>query len=274
LIQGGFLSKEDRRRVKHCERSGADILGEREREVREFFDSQSESYPRFFSLQTHTGAACLFQHRLVRSAELLCGSHGTLLDCASGTGEITRAVIANSQFERAVINDFSPRMIERCREAFGEAMPAGSVTWTIHNVFDLGGIFRSGAFDVILCLGLIAHCGQFPRLMQEMSSLLKPGGTMLIQSSLLDHFSGRVVKYVAQSKLKRTNYVVESFYLKGILDEAKSAGFEVVTTDRFGLCLPFADRLLSPVNYWLERKFMATRPPSGGEALILLRKTA
>jgi ubiquinone/menaquinone biosynthesis C-methylase UbiE len=153
---------------------------------------------------------CLFQHRLVRSAELLCGSHGTLLDCASGTGEITRAVIANSQFERAVINDFSPRMIERCREAFGEAMPAGSVTWTIHNVFDLGGISRSGAFDVILCLGLIAHCGQFPRLMQEMSSLLKPGGTMLIQSSLLDHFSGRVVKYVAQSKLKRTNYVVAS----------------------------------------------------------------
>lgn len=256
------------------ERSGTDILGERERVVREFFDNQSDSYPRFFSPRSHTGAAYLFQHRLVRSVELLRGSRGALLDCASGTGEITRAVIANSQFERAVINDFSPRMIRRCRETLGEAINAGKTTWSICDVFDLGETFGSGEFDVILCLGLIAHCGRLPRLMREMDSLLKPGGALLIQSSLLDHFGDRIVTYVAQSKLTRVNYVVESFYLKDILDEAKSAGFEVVVIDRFGLCLPFGDRLLGPVNYWLEKKFMARCSSSGGEALILMRKIA
>ena len=241
--------------------------------VRDFFDRQAESYSGFFSPLSFTGSAVLFQHRLALSVEMTRGSRGALLDCASGTGEITRAVIAASQFDSATVNDFSPAMLERCR-ATCIGLPINTVNWSGRSVFDFPDAFQANSFDVALCLGLIAHCGNLPALLRSVALVLKPGGVALVQSSLLDHFGDRITKFISQATWRRVGYKVHSFYLRDILDEAAASGLRPLEIRRFGVGIPFGDRLMRPVNYRIEKKFALACRRNGGEAVILLRKFA
>jgi ubiquinone/menaquinone biosynthesis C-methylase UbiE len=253
-------------------RIAGQIDGKTDRAVRSFFDDQAAHYSKFFSLETRTGAAVLFQARMALCVDMLAGRSGALVDCASGTGEISRAVALACPWERILINDLSPLMIERCRKLMSDVAAEKRVSWSVGSVFDLNRSLQGSTFDAALCLGLIAHCGRLPQLLREVQQLLNQGGVLVLQSSLLDHPGDFITKFVARSFLFSGDYRVEGFHLSTILAEAGRAGFEVVAVRRFGVCVPFGDRILGRVNYWLERKFALHLERSGGEALIVLKK--
>jgi ubiquinone/menaquinone biosynthesis C-methylase UbiE len=240
--------------------------------VQLFFDRQAGCYSDFFREDTRSGAAVLFRTRLALCVAMLRGRKGSLIDCASGTGEISRAVALASCWEHVFINDLSPLMIERCRAVMSDIPANTRITWNVGSVFDLNNVLKTSRFDVALCLGLIAHCGRLPELLREVRALLKRDGVLILQSSLLDHPGDFITKFAARSFLMRGNYRVEGFRLKTILNAALYAGFEPLAIRRFGLCLPFGDRILGRANYWLERKLALRLDRSGGEALIMLRK--
>jgi ubiquinone/menaquinone biosynthesis C-methylase UbiE len=237
--------------------------------VRAFFDEHAENYSCFFNTETPTGGAELFRTRMALCVAMLADRSGALIDCASGTGEITRAVALSSNWTQIYINDLSPSMIKRCRDVMSDVPATARVSWNVGSVFDLSKDRIGGTFDVALCLGLIAHCGRLPQLLQIVHELLKSGGVLLLQSSLLDHPGYFVTKFVSRF---RRGYAVEGFYLRDILTQANRAGFEPVAIKRFGLCLPFGDRILGRLNYWLERKLALRLSNKGGDVLILLRK--
>jgi hypothetical protein len=70
------------------------------------------------------------------------------------------------------------------------------------------------------------------------------------------------------------DYEVESFDLKTIVTAASNVAFIMEDIRRFGVCLPFGDRLLGIINYQIERKFALHCRQRGGEALMLFRKSA
>jgi SAM-dependent methyltransferase len=242
--------------------------------VRDSFDQQSHQYHNLFSATTNTGAAFLFRCRLDLTAEMLGNSRGAFLDCASGTGEITRAVIEKSQFELVAINDFSAQMVHYCRRTVGNLVPPDRIKWCVEDAFSLPNHFGVGRFDVVLCLGLIAHTGRLPVLMSCIASLLQPDGIFLLQSSLSDNLGVRIAGLIGRTPLRRFKYQLESFDLDKILVAAEMAGLEMIGIRRYGVCLPFGDRLLGPLNYWLEKKWALRCRRRGGEALMLFRKTA
>jgi ubiquinone/menaquinone biosynthesis C-methylase UbiE len=248
------------------------IDGKNDQAVRSFFNQQSAYYSNFFSAGTQTGAAVLFRVRMALCVEMLAGRSGALIDCASGTGEISRAVAFACPWKHIFLNDLSPLMIERCHEVMSDFPAETRVSWNVGSVFDLNKTLNGSRFDVALCLGLIAHCGRLPQLLREVRELLKEDGVLALQSSLLDHTGVFITNLAARSFLLGGDYRVECFRLKTILAEAGRAGFEPVAVRRFGVCLPFGDRILGRVNYWLERKFALRLDRSGGEALIILRK--
>ena len=237
--------------------------------VQSFFDRQAVSYSNFFSEETKTGAAVLFRMRMALSVQMLAGRDGAILDCASGTGEITREVALANNWNSIFVNDSSPSMIERCRSVMAD-LP--NVRWNVGNVFDLGATLEGQSYDAVLCLGLIAHCGRLPALLRVIRGLLKKDGVLLLQSSLLDHPGDFITKFAARSIFRRGNYRVNGFYLARILADTDQAGFDLVEIRRFGLCFPFGDRILGRLNYWLETKFAHNLNRSGGESLILLKK--
>ncbi len=77
---------------------------------------------------------------------------------------------------------------------------------------------------------------------------MKKDGVLLLQSSLLDHPGDFITKFAARSIFRRGNYRVNGFYLASILADADQAGFDLVEIRRFGLCLPFGDRILGSIE--------------------------
>lgn len=241
--------------------------------IQDFFEEQQNSYSAFFDPATRTGAAVLFQLRRDIAAELANGRGGRMLDLATGTGEITAAVAEAARVMFAHLNDLSQGMLAVCRRRFevGESAPA--TVFTQQDAFALLEEFEPETFDLILSLGLIAHTGKLDRLLTLAARALSPGGAVLLQSSLTDHLGARITALYARSPLRAARYRVSVYSKADIETAAARAGLTVAALRRFGVCLPFGDKLPWAVNYQLERAW-AAKCGKGGEALFLLRKSA
>jgi len=241
--------------------------------VTKFFGQQAESYSAFFDSNTRSGAAVLFQLRRRLAVELLSGEKPrVLLDIATGTGEITYAIASLFEFDDLLLNDISPEMLRSCQRLFNERLPVGNITWTNEDAFEL--LTKEGAdrFDVILCLGLIAHTGRLPELLAQVFTCLRRGGVLVLQTSLTDHPGGWITALYARSQFRRMPYKISPFSKDEILAAAATAGFEFAEMRRYGLCLPFGDRILGQINHRLEAAYAETLSKRGGEALFKFRK--
>lgn len=241
--------------------------------VAEFFDKQSEDYAKFYRADTKTGAAFLFQLRCRLATEMLSGETiGAFLDLATGTGEITQAIALSRDIAGLVLNDISPAMLKVCQRRFGKRPLRGEITWTNQDAFELLRTAQPNRFDAVACLGLIAHTGRLEDLLRLAFASVRPGGVLLLQSSLTDHFGAWATAAYARSPLRRTRYKVSAYSKHDILVAAGKAGFEVADLRRYGLCLPFGDRVLGSVNHQLEVRYAEALTRSGGDALVKLRK--
>lgn len=226
-----------------------------------------------FDSNRHSGTAVLFKLRCRLVVELLSGEEPhALLDIATGSGEITYATAASFEFDDLLLNDISPKMLRLAQRAFNDRLPVGNITWTNEDGFEL--LTKAGAdrFDVILGLGLIAHTGRLPELLARVFTCLRRGGVLVLQSSLTDHPGAWVTALYARSPFRRVPYKVTTFSKNEILAAAATAGFELAEMRRYGLCLPFGDRILGQINHRLEEAYAETLSERGGEALFKLRK--
>ena len=101
---------------------------------------------------------------------------------------------------------------------------------------------------------------------------LRPGGAILLQSSLDDHLGVRLIGAYANSSLRRTPHKHSRYRLASLRRAAAIAGLEVAAERRFGVCVPFGDRLLGRANYWLEARCAARMRGCGGEIVLKLRR--
>ncbi len=79
--------------------------------VRKLFTETSKEYARLF-LSKKTGKNFIFRQRLSLATMAALGKSGQVLDCATGSGEITAAIIAAGRFDRATLLDVSPQMLD------------------------------------------------------------------------------------------------------------------------------------------------------------------
>ncbi len=241
--------------------------------VREFFEQQAESYSAFFDSETLSGAAVLFQLRRRLTIELLSGEKPrALLDIATGTGEITYAVAATFEFDDLLLNDISPGMVRSCQRVFNARSLAGNITWTNEDAFELLARQPPDRFDIILCLGLIAHTGRLQELLADIFTCLRPGGVLIVQSSLTDHLGVWITTLYARSPFRRMRHKVRAFSREEIVGAAAAAGFEFAEMRRYGFCLPFGDRILGRLNHRLEAAYAERLRKRGGDALFKFRR--
>src|SRR5947207_7714357 len=84
-------------------------------------------------------------------------------------------------------------------------------------------------FDLILCLGLIAHVGRLETLLSHLKSMLTPGGRIILQTTLTDHVGTRIVRALtARRELARRGYRVSWFSQRDIADACHNAGLRIV----------------------------------------------
>jgi 2-polyprenyl-3-methyl-5-hydroxy-6-metoxy-1,4-benzoquinol methylase len=239
--------------------------------VTAYFDKLPQTHKRQFT-RSASGANFNFQMRLRLACELAGASAGRLLDCASGTGEITCAVLKSGRFSHATVVDISPAMLQNAKELLSTQITNTQLEFVHSNVFDFN---PSGfSFDLILCLGLIAHLGRLEILLRHLKSMLTPGGRIILQTTLTDHIGTRVVRAVtARRELAQRGYHISWFSRRDIAVACAGAGLRVLEMRRHSLGIPFGDRLWPWANFQLEKRLQRWASRHGADAIYLLAPT-
>ncbi len=220
--------------------------------VAAYFDKHAETHKRQF-VQSGSGASFYFQKRLTLACELAGGSAGRLLDCAAGSGEITCALLRSGRFSHATIVDISPAMLQSAEELLTSQITNAELEFIKSDVFTFKP--SDSNFDLILCLGLIAHVGRLDVLLAHLKSMLTPSGRIMLQTTLTDHAGTRIVRALTTRP-----------------DACHAAGLRIVEMRRHSLGVPFGDRFWPWANYQLETRLQKWSSRHGADAIYLLER--
>ncbi len=236
--------------------------------VAEYFDKLPETHRRQFE-ERASGANFNFQQRLTLARELAGASSGRLLDCAAGTGEITCALLKSNRFDHATVVDVSPAMLQSAKDLLTSQIKNAELKFVQSDVFNFKPC--NSHFDLILCLGLIAHTGRLDILLPHLKSMLASGGRIILQTTLTDHVGTRVVRALSsRSELARRGYRISWFSQQNIFDACDRAGLQILKARRHTVGVPFGDRLWPWANFHLESRLEKWARRHGADAIYLL----
>ena len=236
--------------------------------VATYFDKLPETHKRQFEKRA-SGANFNFQQRLTLACELGSASSGRLLDCAAGTGEITCALLRSGRFTHATVVDISATMLQSAKELLTSQITNAELEFVQSDVFNFEP--SDSRFDLILCLGLIAHTGRLDILLPHLKSMLTSGGRIILQTTLTDHLGTRIVRAVSsRSELVQRGYRISWFSQRNISDACDGAGLRILATRRHGFGVPFGDRLWPWANFQLETRLAKWASRHGADAIYLL----
>ena len=239
--------------------------------VAAYFEKLPQIHKRQFE-QKASGASFNFRKRLTLTCELAGASAGRLLDCGAGTGEITCALLKSGRFSHATIVDISSAMLQSAKELLSSQITNTELEFVHSDVFN----FKppDSRFDLVLCLGLIAHIGRLDVLLPHLKSMLTPGGRIILQTTLTDHLGTRIVRALtARRELARRGYRIFWFSQQDIADACHAAGLRIVEIRRHSLGIPFGDRLWPWANFQLETRLQNWASRQGADAIYVLARS-
>jgi ubiquinone/menaquinone biosynthesis C-methylase UbiE len=238
--------------------------------VAAYFDKHAETHKRQF-VGSGSGASFYFQKRLTLTCELAGTSTGRLLDCASGSGEITCALLKSGRFTHATIVDISPVMLQSAKELLTSQITNVELEFVHSDIFNFKP--SDSRFDLVLCLGLIAHIGRLDVLLPHLKSMLAPGGRIILQATLIEHVGARIVRALtARRELAQRGYRISWFSQRDIADACHAAGLRIVEMRRHSMGIPFGDRLWPWANLQLETRLQKWASRHGADAIYLLER--
>jgi ubiquinone/menaquinone biosynthesis C-methylase UbiE len=239
--------------------------------VATYFDKLSENHKGQFG-DRESGASFYFRTRLRLTCELASGSGGRLLDCAAGTGDITCALLESGRFNHATVVDVSPAMLQSAKELLTSQIKNAEVEFVQSDLFNFKP--SDAHFDLILCLGLIAHTGRLDILLPHLKSMLTAGGRIILQTTLVDHFGTRIIRALSsRGELAQRGYRISWFSERDIKDACSNAGLQILQKRQHSLGIPFGDRIWPSVNFQLEKRLHQWSSRHGADALYLLAAT-
>jgi len=237
--------------------------------VLELFDSFTEGYSDHFSRKP-SARTYSFRKRLSLACELTASLSGRMLECAAGTGEITHALLQSGRFTEASIVDISPQMLASTKRILTEHEHAVRCDFVNSDIFK----YRPECgepYELIVCLGLVAHTGRLGELLEHLRSMLAEEGALLLQTSLEDHLGNRIVRALTSRRYaSRFGYSIAYYRHQHILDACQEAGLKVSDMRRHTVGIPFGDRVWARGNYNVERRLESWAAKHGSDALYLL----
>lgn len=239
--------------------------------VKSFFQSQVIDYARNFE-PLKTGVNFQFNERLRLANSLSKEYSDKFLDCAVGTGEIAQSILSNQHFQSVDLVDISANMLTRTQDLLCSIPDSQNFNFIEDDIFRFleKAIQSQKQYNLILCLGLIAHVGKLDLLLDLLSQcLLADNGRLILQTTLLDHLGTRFLKrFTANRYYHEKGYSISYFYLDDIISSAKNSGLNAVEIIKFGLSIPGADRIFPKANFYLEQWTQSWQREYGSEALI------
>ena len=239
--------------------------------VKKHFDHLSSIYSQNY-IEENSGKNYDFRKRLELVMQEVSKETGCLLDCACGTGEITSQVLDDGNFSKVVICDISQEMLEIAKSRLDRKVQTSNILFEEVDIFEYIPD-KSFKFDVILCLGLLAHTGELKALLQHLKSMLDENGKIFLQSSLLDHWGVKFTRFFT-SKIffEKNDYKISYFTREDIEKCAQECGLIVKKTKRYNLGIPFGDRISKSWNFWAETHMEKFAAMHGSDAIFVISR--
>ena len=202
-------------------------------------------------------------------------SPARILDIGCGDGSLSLQLLKGQT--RLVLLDLSEQMLATARAnvpaEFGENVEAlcGDL---------MSAELEPGKFDLILCMGVLAHVDSPEDFIRKVCSLLRPGGSAVVTVSCGRHFFGRLRKLYLQIRdtIKRPLYRVKWLAAADVIGTFASQGVRVTKSFRYNFPAPGMDRMLTNDRlYRAIRKRHGTVEHNrlaslGSEYILCLRK--
>jgi 2-polyprenyl-3-methyl-5-hydroxy-6-metoxy-1,4-benzoquinol methylase len=165
-----------------------------------------------------------------------------ILDIGCGDGSMSLTLLSSKN--RLTLVDISGSMLSIARSR----IPSG----LLPNVEIVNEDFMSAklvprSYDLILCIGVLAHADSPSALVDKVTSLLRPGGTVVMESTDANHFTNRaaVLYHRLLGLLRRPTYALNLVSAAKVIEMYRSRGLKLSAIYRYNLpAFPGMDRFV------------------------------
>src|SRR5207342_659366 len=127
-----------------------------------------------------------------------------------------------------------PAMLQSAKDLLTSQVKNAELAFIQSDVFNFKP--SDSRFDLILCLGLIAHTGRLDILLPYLRSMLALVGRIILQTTITDHLGTRIVRaFTSRSELARRGYRISWFSQRDISDACDRAGLRILETRRHSI---------------------------------------
>lgn len=177
----------------------------------------------------------------------------SVLDMPCGTGDMSVGLLDRSN--KLTLIDISENMLSLAKSKISAEH--------LHKTELINGDFFKlplpvKSFDLVICLGLLAHVDSPQALLHKLSSLVAPGGLLIIQNTDASHPYSHLIRLYLGLKglLKKQPYKLNKVKASLVEDTLKQNGFELVSCYRYNQSfLGFSNLFSNQRKYDLTRRF-------------------
>ncbi|HUY12651.1 MAG TPA: class I SAM-dependent methyltransferase [Terriglobia bacterium] len=188
-----------------------------------------------------TGFNIRIRQETVRS--LVAGSRfDRILDIGCGNGTISLPLLRPDN--RLLLLDVSSTMISIARSNVPAEL-AGNVQLLNANV--MAAPLEPRAYDLIVCLGVLAHVDSPPATIAKIASLLRPGGSLILEFTDSFHPAGLLIVLYHRllDAFRPSPYALNLLSHRDVFDMLKTSNLRLVSAYRYSLWLPGLHKLFS-----------------------------
>jgi ubiquinone/menaquinone biosynthesis C-methylase UbiE len=175
------------------------------------------------------------------------GDFKDILDIGCGSGAIS-APLLNPQRHLTLL-DLSSNMLSIARSQIPAEL-APNVEFV--NQDFLAAEFKPSSFDLVICLGVLAHVNSPSDTLARVASVLRPGGTLILEWTDSRHLMGRINWYYNSlaALIAPPTYQVNLLSSAEVISIAKKHGFCSISEYRYALPLPKTAWMVTPADLY------------------------
>jgi len=195
-------------------------------------------------------------------------TNNRILDIGCGDGSLSISYIAENNI---CFLDFSSAMLEHVKESIPEEF-RDHATLLQANVEDH--VFTN-QFDIIICVGVLAHVRDVDEMMKKIESILKPSGAAIFQVSHTGHFYYRLRSLFQSERKEQYGYSLNKIHPDELINKAKALRLVCVKRCQYPVVFPLLSRLGTGFTFFFlktvyKRRFFRVL---ASEHVMLFQKT-
>jgi 2-polyprenyl-3-methyl-5-hydroxy-6-metoxy-1,4-benzoquinol methylase len=202
-------------------------------------------------------------------------AYGAILDLGCGDGSLSLPLLGDDT--RLTLIDVTPSMLERAGSRVPEEFRP-NVTTRLGDIMAMD--LPAEGFDLVLCMGVLAHVESPDAVLDLIASLVRPGGLLILTVSSGVHVLGWLRKsyLAAKALITRPHHRARFLSTRQVLNRLSRHGLRIRSEFRYNFPAPGMDRMVPNDRLYanIRRRYgnlaRNTRAWLGSECIFALEK--